>query len=289
MRPSLAAFLAGSCLLVLAPIAGRAADVPYGVTVDGRRLDAHGRSGRNHNGVAYINVVRAVKAFGGLLTFGHDGIVRVSIDDRTLTYRVGRATALLDNATVVKLRGAPYLASGDTYVPVVSIATLAMATYTIDTRAHRINLQLGRTAGFAPVAGGTPEAGEDDVSLSPLQALSLKPSATTDADGLHARVEVTNVTQKPYSIAFPGPQQFVFVVARNGSEVWTSQSEAISGGPSMFTLQPGEATTFRQDWPGYLKAGAGRYTLRVRMLKSVPIDTPPVSLGVSTPGPSPSS
>jgi hypothetical protein len=259
--------------------------VPYSVFLDGRRLDGHHPSGRNHAGAAYVNVVRAVQAFGGLLTFGHGGVVRVSISGRTLTYRVGQRTALLDNTTVVRLRGAPYVDNGDIYVPVVSIATLAMAKYTIDTHVRRISLQLGRSPGFAPAAKGATEGEEDDVSLSPLQALSLKPSATTDADGLHARLEITNVTQKPYSIAFPGPQQFVFVVARNGSEVWTSQSEAIAGGPSTFTLQPGEATTFQQDWPGYTKAGAGRYTLRVRMLKSVPIDTPPISLGVSTPGP----
>ena len=285
MRLSLAALFAGSCMLVLAPVAARSADVPYSVFLDGRRLDARHPSGRNHVGVAYINVIRAVQAFGGLLTFGHGGVVRVTVSGRTLTYRVGQRTALLDNATVVRQRGAPYVDGGDTYVPVASVATLAMAKYTIDTHVRHISLQLGRSAGFAPVAKGPPEGEEDDVSLSPLQALSLKPSATTDAAGLHARVEITNVTQKPYTIAFPGPQQFVFVVALNGSEVWTSQSEAISGGPSTFTLQPGEATTFQQDWPGYTKAGAGRYTLRVRMLKSVPIDTPPISLGVSTPGP----
>jgi hypothetical protein len=149
--------------------------VPYSVFLDGRRLDGHHPSGRNHAGAAYVNVVRAVQAFGGLLTFGHGGVVRVSISGRTLTYRVGQRTALLDNTTVVRLRGAPYVDNGDIYVPVVSIATLAMAKYTIDTHVRRISLQLGRSPGFAPAAKGATEGEEDDVSLSPLQALSLKP------------------------------------------------------------------------------------------------------------------
>jgi len=268
------------------PLAARA-DVPYTVIVNGRLMDAHSPSARNHGGNLYVNVVRAVKAFDGLLTFGRGGTVRVTVNGRTLNYRVGRSTAILDNTTPIRLRGAPYLDHGDTYVPIGSIGTLAQATVAIDPTRHRVTLTLGRSFGYAtPVPKVVPEPNEDDVGLSPLQALTFNASATTDTAGMHTRVEITNKTEKPYAINFPGPQQFVFVVARNGSEVWTSQTTTVSGGPSSFRLLPGETTTLLADWPGYLKAGAGRYTLRIRMLKAIPIDTAPVSLGVSTPGPS---
>jgi hypothetical protein len=120
--------------------------------------------------------------------------------------------------------------------------------------------------------------------LSPLQALTFTPSATTDATGMHARVEIKNTTDKPYAVNFPGPQQFAFVVSRNGTEVWTSQKSNAAEGSSTFRLLPGETTTLKEDWPGYLKAGGGRYTLRVRLLKAIPIDTAPVSLGEIAPG-----
>jgi hypothetical protein len=285
MRPSTASLVV-SCLLVLTPFAARA-DVPYSVIMDGRMLDAHRSSARNHDGTTYINIVRAVKAFDGLLTFGRGGLVRVTVNGRTLNYRVGRGTATLDNTMVIGLHGIPYVDHGDTYVPIASIATLAQVRYSVDTVQHRVTLTSGRSEGFAtPVPKTLPEPTEDELTLSPLQALNFDASATTDNAGLHARVAITNKTNKPYSISFPGPQQFVFVIARNGSEVWTSESAAVSGGQSTFRLLPGETTTVSQDWPGYLKAGPGRYTLRVRMLKAIPIDTIPVSLGVSTPGPS---
>jgi len=287
MRPSIAAIVVGSWLLVLAPVASRAADVPYKVVVDGRMLDAHTTSARNRDGVVYINVVRAVRAFDGLLTFGRGGTVRVTIEGRTLNYRVGRSTALLDTNVSVPLRGVPYMSDGDIYVPIASIATLAMARYSIDTQHKRVTLYLGRSVGFAPPGThAVPEPSTEDVGLSPLQALAFTPSATTDATGLHARVEIKNTTDKPYAINFPGPQQFAFVVVRNGTEIWTSQATKVSEGPSTFRLLPGETTTLKDDWPGFLRAGPGRFTLRIRMLKTIPIDTAPVSLGEITPGPS---
>jgi len=285
MRPAVGSLVIASCLVVFAPVVA-STDVPYTVVMDGRMLDARNPSARNHNGVTYINVVRAVQAFDGLLTFGRHGGVRVTINGRTLNYRLGRGTATLDTATVINLHGVPYTDNGDTYVPVASIATLAAVQYSVDNSRHRVSLNSGRGTGYAtPLPKVLPESNEEELALSPIQALTFVASAATDATGLHARAEITNKTDKPYTINFPGPQQFVFVVARNGSEVWTSQSADISGGPSTFRLLPGETTTLQQDWPGYLKAGAGRYTLRVRMLKSIPIDTSPVSLGVSTPGP----
>src|ERR1700722_12485367 len=147
MRPSTASLVV-SCLLVLTPFAARA-DVPYSVIMDGRMLDAHRSSARNHDGTTYINIVRAVKAFDGLLTFGRGGLVRVTVNGRTLNYRVGRGTATLDNTMVIGLHGIPYVDHGDTYVPIASIATLAQVRYSVDTVQHRVTLTSGRSEGFA--------------------------------------------------------------------------------------------------------------------------------------------
>jgi hypothetical protein len=86
-------------------------------------------------------------------------------------------------------------------------------------------------------------------------------------------------------MTFAGSQQFVFVVVRNGSEIWTSQSSSAPPGPSTFRLEAGAKTTVTSDWPGFAKAGPGRYSLRVRLVRAIPIDTPPVSLDALTPGP----
>jgi hypothetical protein len=287
MRRFVATLLAGLLLAVLAPTAGSSADILYGVTVDGRGLDAKNRSAINHRGVVYVNVVRAVKAFDGLLTFGRGGSLRVTVNGRTLHYRIGQRTAQLENGQVIKLPGAPFDLNGDTYVPIASIATLATARYVVDTSHHVVRLTLGATSGFDAPPTMPPEQGEDVADLSPLQALTIKPSATADAQGLHARAEITNTTNKAYVLAFAGSQQFVFVVVRNGSEVWTSQSNTVTGAPSTFHLEPGETTTVTADWPGFSKAGPGRYSLRVRLVRAIPIDTPPVSLDSVTPSSSP--
>jgi hypothetical protein len=285
MRRFVATLFAGLLLAVLVPTPGSSADVIYGVTIDGRGLDAKRHSAINHDGVIYVNVVRAVRAFDGLLAFGRGGSLRITIDGRILHCRIGSVMAQLENGGTVKLTGAPFVYNGDTYVPVASIATLAMARYTVDTKHHVVRLTLGANAASEPAPTMPPETSEETSDLSPLQALTITPSATADALGLHARAEIVNTTSKPYVMAFAGSQQFVFVVVRNGSEAWTSQSSSAPPGPSKFRLDAGATTTVTSDWPGFAKAGPGRYSLRVRLLRAIPIDTPPVSLDALAPGP----
>jgi hypothetical protein len=290
MRRFAATLLAGTLLSVFAPLPSFASDVVYGVLIDGRPLDAKRHSGLNHDGVTYINVVRAVKAFDGLLTFGRGGQVRVTVNGRALRYRIGRRIALLDNAQTVALRGAPFVLNGDTYVPLASIATLGNARYSVDTHRHIVNLMMRSGVGYEPVATmppDQPDQPEDVSDLSPLLALAIKPAATADAMGLHMRAEIANTTTKPYVLAFPTADQFIFVVARNGSEVWTSAAASPAATPSTFRLGPGSSTTIVADWPGFAKAGPGRYSLRVRLVKAIPIDSAPVSLDSIAPTASP--
>jgi hypothetical protein len=271
-------------LAVLAPVPTLSAtDTVYGVLIDGRPLDAKRKSALNHGGVTYINVVRAVKAFDGLLTFGRSGQIRVSINGRTLRYRIGRLTAILDNSSTIALRGAPFVRAGDTYVPLASIVTLAAGRYAVDTHRRLVYLSLQHGVGYEAVPTMPPDLPDDVSDLSPLQALSIKPSATADATGLHARAEITNTTEKPYVLSFPGSDQFVLVVARNGSEVWTSPPTEGTGVPSTFRLDPGASTTVAADWPGFAKSGPGRYSLRLRLVKAIPIDSAPVSLDTLAP------
>jgi hypothetical protein len=271
----------------LAPVPSFGADVVYGVLIDGRPLDAKRHSGLNHDGVTYINVVRAVKAFDGLLTFGRGGQVRVTVNGRALRYRIGKRTAQLDNAGTVTLRGAPFVLNGDTYVPLASIATLGNARYTVDTHRHIVNLLMRAGLGYDAVPTMPPDQPEDVSDLSPLQALTIKPAATADATGLHMRAEISNTTPKPYVLAFPTADQFIFVVARNGSEVWTSAAASPAATPSTFHLAPGATTTIVADWPGFAKSGPGRYSLRVRLVKAIPLDSAPVSLDSIAPTASP--
>jgi hypothetical protein len=128
-----------------------AADVPYGILIDGRPLDAAHRSGLNHNGVTYINVVRAVKTFDGLLTFDHGGVVRVSIGTRTVIFTLGSKNALLDGSPL-RLSGAPFRQFGDTFVPLATVATLGHAKLTLDRVHHRALLIMDPGAGVAQPA-----------------------------------------------------------------------------------------------------------------------------------------
>ena len=156
MTRTLAA-LFGGIVFACMTCASHAGDVPYGILVGGRPVDANHRSGLNRDGILYVNVVRAVKTFSGLLTFGNAGVVRVSIGNRTMLFTIGSKTAVLDG-TKVQLSGAPFKVLGDTYVPLVPVATLGHAKLTVDRRHHQASLELGAGEGFAdpdPTPGPT--------------------------------------------------------------------------------------------------------------------------------------
>lgn len=150
MARTLALLFAG-ILLAAATSASQAADVPYGILVDGRPVDASHRSGLNRKGIVFINVVRAVKTFDGLLTFDHGGIVRVSIGNRIMIFTLGRSTALLDGSPL-QLAGAPFRMFGDIYVPLLPVATLAGAKVSVDRNHHRAMLQLTGGEGYPDAA-----------------------------------------------------------------------------------------------------------------------------------------
>ncbi len=120
--------------------------------------------------------------------------------------------------------------------------------------------------------------------------------ARSDAAGLHVRAVVANRTALPYVIAFPTASQIEFVVARNGTEIWNSlegaagspegsPSPATTALPSTLTVPAHGTLTLTAKWSGFAKAGAGRYTLRVRLLTAIPTDEPPISLDAPQPGP----
>ncbi len=275
--------------LFLAPAGSRAADVRYNVYIAGRPLDRAGHSGLVHRGVTYVNVVRAVKAFNGLLAFT-GRVVRVAIGKRSLVFTVGSRTALVDGQTPVTLSGAPFLLQGDIYAPAVAVARLAGAKLAVDTARRSVELEPGAGEQYPPPAPARTEAAEsDEVLPSPAQALTFVPTATFDATGLHAKVDITNLTARPYSLSFPGGTQIAFVVERNGAEVWNSAASAPPSAAGTLRFDPHETKTETVDWPGFAKRAPGRYTLRVRLLTAPPLDSAPVSLGVATPAPSPAS
>ena len=277
-------FAALFCGLILAfPLsAAFAADVPYEIMVDGRPVDASHHSGLNRAGIVYVNVVRAVKTFDGLLTFDRGGLVRVSIGDRKLVFTIGSKSAALDGSPL-QLSGAPFKVLGDVYVPLAPVATLAHAKLTVNRRLHRAALTLGAGEGFAvPAPTGTEQS---DVQPSPAQALTFATSATPEGDGLHARVVIANTTSKAYTIDFPTANQVAFVILRDGTEVWSSARPAEAGAPSHVTIEPRGRDTISETIAAFAGLGAGRFQLRVRLMTAVPVDSAPVSLGVTTPAP----
>ena len=203
-----------------------------------------------------------------------------------MVFTAGSRNALLDGVTRVRLAGAPFVLEGDTYVPASAMASLAGAQFRLDAKAHIVDFEPGSGEGY-PAASVTDAADSDEVLPSPAQALSFVPTATVDAAGLHAKVDIVNRTGRPYSVAFPGGTQVAFIVSRNGSEVWNSASGEPPAAASTLTLGPRETKSESVDWPAFAKAPAGRYTLRVRLLTAAPLDSAPISLGVATPAPSP--
>jgi hypothetical protein len=129
-------------VLFLVPAAASAADVTYHIFIDGRPLDRRSPSGLSRKGVVFIDVVRAVKAFDGLLVFEKDPrSFLVTIRGRSLRFHLGEAAAKLDDSTIT-LPGAPFRRAGDPYAPVAAIADLAGAKVSIDARTHVADLKL---------------------------------------------------------------------------------------------------------------------------------------------------
>jgi hypothetical protein len=278
LRRGGAALTVGLALFV-APLGSGAADVRYDVLVGGRPLDRAGHSGLLHRGVTFVNIVRAVKAFSGLMVFLPSGVVRIAVGKHAFVFTVGSREALYDGTTPIHLHGAPFVLAGDTYVPASAIATLTGSTVTVDARRRAIDFEPGASSAEA----------EPSPAPAPAQALSFVPSATADAAGLHARVDIVNVTDKPYTLAFPGGTQLAFIVSGDGREVWNSATERTGGPAGTLTLGPHEAKSATADWPGFAQLPPGRYTLRVRLLTVPPLEGAPLRLGVATPAPSPTS
>ncbi len=267
--------------------AAPATDQPYGVTIDGRRVDARTPSGRRRNRVFYINLIRAVKSFDGLLTFAPGGVAHVTIGLKTVDFRIGSSVAR-SGTTKLQLPGAPFVFDGDEYVPLATMAALASAKVTIDRADHRelLTSASASSQNDAPA----PPASADDIVPSPAQALAVVTTFRIDAGGLHARADITNKTANAYRVHFPTSRQIEFVASRDGSPVWSwSPGSLSSPGGSTLVIAARGTQTVTANWPDYAKAGAGRYTLRVRILTPIPLDEPPVSLGVTTPSPGPPS
>ena len=127
--------------LVFAPVTllsavADAKDALLSLQLDGRPLDAGTPSGMLHRGKAFVNVVRVVKGFDGLLTFGkNDRTIRVTIGKNTADFKVGSRAGAVDGQPAT-FSAPPYILNGDTYVPLDVIAQIAGATLSVDTRSH---------------------------------------------------------------------------------------------------------------------------------------------------------
>jgi hypothetical protein len=120
----------------LQPSASFAKDSLLSLELDGRPLDANSPSGMLHRGKAFVNVVRIVKGFSGLLTFGkNDKTVRVTIATHTADFTVGRSDGAV-NGERTTFSAPPFILNGDTYVPLDVVAHIAGATLAVDTRRH---------------------------------------------------------------------------------------------------------------------------------------------------------
>ena len=109
------------------------------ITLDGRPLDARSASGMVHHGVAFINVVRATRAFDGLLVFAKDAAAGARHDSGQQHHAripvIGQLDGmLLDRPTTFS--AAPFTLYGDIYVPLTAIAVLADARLSVDVGRH---------------------------------------------------------------------------------------------------------------------------------------------------------
>jgi hypothetical protein len=134
MKRFLAVFACALSLGGLLSVTGSvsAKDAVLRVVLDDRPLDAKVPTGLIHDNTAFIDVVRATKAFDGLLTFGkNDHSVNVTIRSRTAQFVVGSRHGSVAGVSTV-FTGAPFNLYGEVYVPLTAIAKLANAGLTVD-------------------------------------------------------------------------------------------------------------------------------------------------------------
>lgn len=276
---SLIGFFGASLLATAGALA--AADAPLRLVVDGRTVAATRPAALVRDGVAYVDLVRGVRAVDGWLRVEVDGSAAVTVDGRTLGFVVGRKSALLD-AHAIELPGAPFVEDGDTFVPLLALTTLAAAKLTVDAHDGRALIALGQGDGYAaPVKAMV--GVDDDIAPSPTAALAFATSGAIDAGGLHARVEITNRTDSPYVLSFPTARQVAFVLSRNGRNVWTSTDDVAGNDPSKLTIPERGTSVVTAELPDVDRFGRGRYLLRVRLMTEIPIDITPISLGIVAP------
>ncbi|GAC1441657.1 MAG: hypothetical protein NVS2B8_11810 [Vulcanimicrobiaceae bacterium] len=282
-RVTVLTLIAACCV----PVAAATRDTPLHVALDGRLIDARVPSGRLRDGIAFVDVSRAVHAVGGLLTLTRRS-ARVTMHGRTLEFSTDRPTGELDGDRVA-LQARSFVTDGDFFVPVRGFSTLANLTMTLDRRGGRVTLARGGV-GFDRVRGDA----DDDVVPSPTQALRFALSGTLEGTSVHARLEVVNVSGRPYALVLPTARRISFVLARDGVDVWTAAGAApgedppdvpASGGRgSKIALRPGESIVFERDWHPGAALVPGRYTLRARIATPGNLEVAIVSLGVE-PGP----
>jgi hypothetical protein len=134
MRRTLAAFACAVTLGFATAAPSVAKDVLLTVLIDGRPMDSKGPSGLLHRSTAFVNVVRATKAFDGLLIFSkNDRSVTVSIRSQTTRFVVGNRNAVVAGQPVV-FRVAPFDLYGEIYVPLAAIAKIANVGMVVDAK-----------------------------------------------------------------------------------------------------------------------------------------------------------
>jgi hypothetical protein len=275
-------------VLLFSPTSSQAgpADVSFSIFVDGVRADT-GRAGViERRGHSYIEAVRAVRIFGGLLRFANGGkVVRVTIAMRTMNFVLDEKTAYLEGVKIV-LPAAPQRFEGDVYLPLAPIARLASARVVVDRTRRIASIRTDVGDSFPPPPGTAQLPAEsDDDEASPAQALSIQTSATVDASGLHAIATIRNTTAGAYRLSFPSQKQIAFVLSREGKEVWDSSAGESGTAASSLDFAPHETKTVSATDPDFAQLGSGRYLLRVRLQTLIPLDTPPISIGDVTPNP----
>ncbi len=264
----------------------RAADLPLSVFLDGTRVDKRNApSGFERAGKAYIDAAKAVQMFDGLLSIGDAGVVKVSIEHRTLTLYLGSKVAFLNGYRVPPLKDPPIRVGGEVYLPASALAEFTSKCVAVDPRRNLMSFKDGDCAVFPTNPNEDPVSDDDDPPLPPTQALTIVTSATIDGRGLHVRAAVHNLLTTTYVLPFPSGRQIAFILNRDGNEVWNSEQGVTDDAPSQFSIGPLETKLVTADDPAFDKLGAGRYTLRVRLMTPIPIDFTPVSLGIETPVP----
>jgi hypothetical protein len=194
------------------------------------------------------------------------------------------ASYAVKNGPVVPMTGATFVQNGDFYAPIGPLAKLASATVVRHGKTIAIASPDPSASLASPSPSTAPNAAEDQPT--PAQALSVTSSATLDDAGLHMKATFVNTTEAPYVLSFPSGAQVAFVVSRNGNQAFDSLAgKRVVATATSLNFAPHETKTFSDLWPGYASAGPGRYTLRVRLMTTQPLDFPPVSIGVESPSP----